>query len=213
MGLAETPLIPMMFIILIFCPQSQPTKCKSHHQGWTRHMDLSFIKLNSGIDAGSLKLAQFFSQWCKGRIRRTTHSKRKHPPGHLRRRSRLGKQGPRRHPKSHTNKRSQLALPLCHLICQSNSHCTQTRPSHVSFSTQQFGVGMDSRATSCMSNDTADFVAPLVPVTVMLHTHDEIKEVQLLKGTMRWHWTDNEGREHRFDIPNSHCDPCRSVIL
>ena len=75
MGLAETLLIPMTFIVLMFHTQSQPTKCKSHHQGWTRCLDLSFIKLNSGIDAGSLKLAQFFSQWCKGRIRRTTHSK------------------------------------------------------------------------------------------------------------------------------------------
>ena len=64
-----------------------------------------------------------------------------------------------------------------------------------------------------MSNDTKDFVGELTPTVVKLTTYDNTKTATLLKGVLRWHWHDTEGKLHRFDIPDSYYDPDGTRLL
>ena len=47
----------------------------------------------------------------------------------------------------------------------------------------------------------------LKPVQVQLKTYDTTRVANLMKGTIRWRWKDDNGNIETFDIPNSFYDP------
>ena len=138
-------------------------------------------------------MTKYLSLWCKGgRIRTRKTSKRKGS-------------------KSKRQRNIRKLLPV--LLLAQTAVTTGYVNDKISFSSSHFKVGIDSRASACISNQTNDFIGVLTPVKVTLKTYSTTSTTELLKGTIRWYWNDETGQEHKFDIPNSYYDPNGSRLL
>ena len=68
-------------------------------------------------------------------------------------------------------------------------------------------IGIDNRASKCISRDRSDFVGPLKQKHVQIHGYSGISDRMVMEGTIRWRWMDDIGRIHEFPIPNSVYNP------
>lgn len=76
-----------------------------------------------------------------------------------------------------------------------------------SFDTDSAAVGIDNRASGCMSYSRDDFVGPLKPVTRTIKGFGGSQVYDISIGTLKWSWLDDEGVNHTFLIPNSYHVP------
>ena len=76
-----------------------------------------------------------------------------------------------------------------------------------SFDTDSKAVGVDNRASACISNDIADFIYPLQECNRIIKSFDGIKTRKVMRGTILWRWCDDLGLIHKFIIPNSYYIP------
>ena len=88
-----------------------------------------------------------------------------------------------------------------------------TQAHKVYFGASQFVIGIDNRSTTSMSNEPADFIGKLDPVTVRLKSYDDDKTIQMMKGTIQWSWHDENGRSHTFKLRNSYYNPNGTRLL
>ena len=148
-------------------------------------------QINQTFDTFALTMIEFLSIWCKSRIKRH-RKKKKHRYINIYR-SKI-----RRHKNipsagrgyfslyfSPPKQQQSTAAPTCYTTC----HCqeietTTTASIFVQFNLKQFQVGIDNRATVCISNHTNDFIGKLIPILVTLTTYNEIKTVELITGTL-----------------------------
>ena len=74
-------------------------------------------------------------------------------------------------------------------------------------------IGIDNRATRCISNQHEDFVGELVPASITIQGYTGRSTRDLHQGTIRWAWLDDNGMEHAFNIPNCLYDPGGHSLL
>ena len=89
-----------------------------------------------------------------------------------------------------------------------------TRYHHVTrIATDSEMIGINNRATACISHRTEDFIGDLVPTNRTIIGYNGSKTTGITMGTLRWKWTDIEGISHVHLIPNSFYSPAGGIRL
>lgn len=83
----------------------------------------------------------------------------------------------------------------------------------VQFDTDSSPVGIDSRCSGCISHQSSDFIGELRPCNRAIKGFGGTRTTNIMTGTLVWRWEDDEGRAHRFHIPNSYYVPQGGVRL
>ena len=83
----------------------------------------------------------------------------------------------------------------------------------VHFDSDSLPIGIDNRASGCISFDKEDFADNLRNCDRVIKGYHGTKRRPLQVGTLQWSWEDDRGKRHDFDIPNSYYDPSGSVRL
>ncbi|CAJ1959006.1 unnamed protein product [Cylindrotheca closterium] len=94
-----------------------------------------------------------------------------------------------------------------HIHESTNSEGERIYSNRASFDTDSCQVGIDNRASACISHRIKDFVGPLVKVNRSIKGFGGERVMNVYQGTIVWKWQDNDGRLHRFRIPNSYYVP------
>ena len=68
-------------------------------------------------------------------------------------------------------------------------------------------VGVDNRASACISDDPNDFEGTMTKVQRAVKGFGGQRHFDVYMGTIVWKWYDNEGALHTFKIPNSYYIP------
>ena len=105
--------------------------------------------------------------------------------------------------KLHGTTHKHLAMSL--IAIQANVGNTSAHT--ITFDTDAQPIGVDNRCTACISHQITDFIGTMRDTDRRIkgfggtHTHP------LKQGTLRWKWCDDEGKRHKFIIPNSYYAP------
>ena len=75
------------------------------------------------------------------------------------------------------------------------------------FDTDSEPIGIDNRCTACMSHRIEDFESVPTPVDVVVRGYAGKETGGVMKGVIRWQWTDNAGMTHTHRIPGSYYVP------
>ena len=82
------------------------------------------------------------------------------------------------------------------------------------FDTDSKPIGIDNRCTACISHDINDFVGKLHDSDRTIKGFGGIKHrSNIMVGTMKWKWCDDQGQVHRHLIPKSYYVPDGRVRL
>lgn len=113
-------------------------------------------------------------------------------------------------------RRSRKQTLLMQEVLSMSSLNTYGEPIHqhvAAFDTDSCKIGIDNRASACISAYIEDFQGPVRRVnrTIKGFGGERITEVSV--GTIVWNWCDNDGVKHRFVIPNSYYVPAGGVRL
>ena len=73
--------------------------------------------------------------------------------------------------------------------------------------TDSQSIGIDNRASACISHVAADFIGPLNDTNTKIIGYNGTKTGNLKIGTLRWKWSDDQGRDHIHTIPKSYYSP------
>jgi hypothetical protein len=87
------------------------------------------------------------------------------------------------------------------------------RPPPDMFDTDTTEVGIDNRATACMSDNIADFVGPLVATNRVVKGFTGHCMANVQRGTIEWRWANDKGKVTIHRIPNSFYVPDGKVRL
>ena len=74
-------------------------------------------------------------------------------------------------------------------------------------------IGIDNRATACISHKIDDFVGELYDTNRVILGYNGSRTTNIKTGTLRWNWTDDNGINHTHVIPNSFYSPTGGVRL
>ena len=97
------------------------------------------------------------------------------------------------------------------LACPAKQITAQERI--VKFDTDAKPIRVDNRCSACISPYIQDFIGPLE------HTNKTIKGFAGARtnnpktGTLHWQWSDDSGKMHTFEIPNSYYVPACELRL
>jgi hypothetical protein len=72
-----------------------------------------------------------------------------------------------------------------------------------SFDTDSSMIGVDNRCSACISNNPAHFIGKLTPGLKTIKGFHGSRTTNIMMGTIRWKWLDQDGLEHVFNIPES----------
>ena len=81
------------------------------------------------------------------------------------------------------------------------------------FDTDSEPIGIDNRCTATMSHRIEDFISDLVPTDKVVKGFAGSQTSNVMKGTIKWKWEDDQGKVHKFIIPNSYYVPKGGVRL
>ena len=81
------------------------------------------------------------------------------------------------------------------------------------FDSDTRAVGIDNRASGCISDDSDDFVGPLRECNRAIKGFGGTRTLGVKIGTLKWQWLDDDGMMHTFHIPNSFYVPQGKVKL
>ena len=79
--------------------------------------------------------------------------------------------------------------------------------------TDSESVGVDNRASACISCHSGDFLGPLHECCRAIKGFGGTKTYNVYQGTLRWAWEDDDGKAHTFLIPQSYYVPQGNVRL
>ena len=65
-------------------------------------------------------------------------------------------------------------------------------------------IGIDNRCSGCMSHEAADFTGHLKDSKRVIQGFGGTRHYNINVGTLKWHWEDDNGRIHKFTIPQSY---------
>ena len=72
---------------------------------------------------------------------------------------------------------------------------------------------MDNRCSACISPYIEDFIGPLEETNKTIKGFDGARTENPKSGTLRWWWSDDSGKVHTFEIPNSYYVPSCELRL
>lgn len=98
-------------------------------------------------------------------------------------------------------------------ICMESTEQVATKERQVIFDTNSKEVGIDNRCTACISHVETDFVGPLKRSDKAIKGFGGATTRKLKIGMLRWMWADDDGKVHKFLIPNSYYVPHGKVRL
>lgn len=75
------------------------------------------------------------------------------------------------------------------------------------FDTDSKLLGIDNRATACISHDPNDFEGQLTKVQRTIKGFGGNRHFDVYQGTIKWKWEDDDGKIHSFRIPDSYYVP------
>ena len=81
------------------------------------------------------------------------------------------------------------------------------------FDAESAVVGIDNRASCCISKRRQDFEGALTKDTIMINTYSGPTNRTIHRGILRWQWMDDGGQTHTFKIPNAIYDPHGHTLL
>jgi hypothetical protein len=81
------------------------------------------------------------------------------------------------------------------------------------FDTDSVLIGIDNRCTACISPVLSDFIHPPEPVSTTLIGFGGKPTTGLRKGTLKWSWEDDTGKNHVHIIPDSYYVPQATIRL
>ena len=81
------------------------------------------------------------------------------------------------------------------------------------FDTDSYSIGIDNRATTCISHKVHDFVGPLMETDKVIMGYNGSRTSDIKIGTIKWSWQDDEGKIHEHIIKNSIYSPSGGVRL
>ena len=85
---------------------------------------------------------------------------------------------------------------------------TTTRFHHVvPMETDSESIGIDNRASICISHKIYDFVGEMHDTNRVIIGYNGTKTGNLKTGTLRWKWKDDNGIDHTHTVPNSIYSP------
>ena len=86
-------------------------------------------------------------------------------------------------------------------------------PKIQTFDSDSVRIGVDNRASGCISFCKEDFDGPLRKCNKIIRSYGGNKSKPLQMGTLKWTWDDDSGKPHTFRITNSYFDPDGGVRL
>ena len=81
------------------------------------------------------------------------------------------------------------------------------------FDTDSESIGIDNRCSACISHRIEDFIDHPQESNRTIKGFGGMRVGNVMKGTLKWKWYDDEGKDHSFIIPNSYYVPTGSVRL
>ena len=81
------------------------------------------------------------------------------------------------------------------------------------FDTDSESIGIDNRCSACISHRIEDFIDNPQESNRTIKGFGGTRIENVMRGTLKWRWYDDEGRDHSFIIPNSYYVPTGSVRL
>jgi hypothetical protein len=105
--------------------------------------------------------------------------------------------------------------PVCHQVIAMSSHSTINQTSvlpHI-FDTDSALIGIDNRASACMSDNIHDFSGSLQPTNRVIRGFAGTKTTNVQIGTISWRIEDDNGKVTTHVIPNSYYVPDGKVRL
>ena len=72
---------------------------------------------------------------------------------------------------------------------------------------------MDNRCSACISPYIEDYIGPLEDTNKTIKGFDGARTDNPMSGTLRWQWSDDSGKVHTFEIPNSYYVPSCELRL
>jgi len=113
--------------------------------------------------------------------------------------------------KSFKNKTRLVATALTAMALQAQKTHWET---NTSFDTDSYEIGIDNRCSACISGQVTDFVGTLKDTNRTIKGFMGTKTTNVQVGTLHWKWLDDDGRAHKFLIPNSYYVPnCNMRLL
>ena len=98
------------------------------------------------------------------------------------------------------------------LACPAKQTTTQERI--VKFDTDAKPIGVDNRCSTCISPYIEDFIGPPEDTNKTIKGSAGARTNNPKIGTLRWQWSDDSGKIHTFEIPNSYYVPsCKLRLL
>ena len=77
--------------------------------------------------------------------------------------------------------------------------------------TDSESIGIDNRATACISHRIDDFIGPLVDTDRVIVGYNGSRTTNIKKGTIRWKWSDDNGVSHIYTPFLTHFTPLMVV--
>jgi hypothetical protein len=105
--------------------------------------------------------------------------------------------------------------PVCHQVIAMSAHSTINQNSilpHI-FDTDSALIGIDNRASACMSDNIHDFCGSLQPTNRIIRGFAGTKTTNVQMGTISWRIEDDNGKVTTHIIPNSYYVPDGKVRL
>ena len=84
---------------------------------------------------------------------------------------------------------------------------TIERLTAVHFDLDSLPIGIDNRASSCISFNRGGFADNLWKCNRIIKIYHRVKRCPLQVETLRWSWEDNRDKRHNFEIPNLYFNP------
>ena len=107
----------------------------------------------------------------------------------------------------------QIVVHDTTIMSATNSRGEPSHDNVVRFDTDSAAIGIDNRASACISHRIEDFDGPVSKVKRNIKGFGGETTRNVFMGTIVWKWCDDEGRIHKFRIPNSYYVPDGHVRL
>ena len=98
--------------------------------------------------------------------------------------------------------RTTLAFPAVAMSADDKQGHRRMEQSIVNFDTDSEAIGIDNRCSTCISHKIDDFIDIPIESKRTIKGFGGARVSNIMKGTIRWDWSDDRGRKHRFVIPN-----------
>jgi hypothetical protein len=84
---------------------------------------------------------------------------------------------------------------------------TGNAANRIIFDTDSEPIGIENRCMATMSHRIEDFISDLVPTDKVVKGFAGSQTPNVMMGTIKWKWEDDQGKVHKFIIPNSYYVP------